>query len=275
MALASTLNNRMLTDTTGEAAEELYYPESDGKPMAETDDHRIAATEVIAMLSDRYDGTDTYVAGNNMLYYVQGNPRRSLSPDAYVVFGIGSQPRRVYKVWENGGKAPAVVFEFTSRSTQSEDVETKHRLYEQVLGVPEYFLFDPTGEYLLPRLRGLRLNTEGVYEPIAMTEERLFSEPLGLEVYAEGLLLRLHDPLTGVTYRTRAEKNAAIEREAQRAEQAEAESETAARLRRDAEGRAETAEGRADAEAQRRREAEAEIQRLRALLAAALNPSDE
>ena len=268
MALAPILNHRTPAETNGEAAEEPYYPESDGRPMAETDDHRIAATEVIAMLSDRYDGTDTYVAGNNLLYYVQGNPRRSISPDAYVVFGIGSQPRRVYKVWENGGQAPAIVFEFTSRSTQVEDVETKHRLYEQVLRVPEYFLFDPTGEYLVPRLRGLRRNAEGVYAPIALTNERLFSEQLGLEVYAEGLLLRLHDPLTGVTYRTRAEKNAAIEREAQRAEQAEAEVEEAARLRLDAEGRA-------DAEAQRRQEAEAEIKRLRALLEAALHPSDE
>ena len=65
------------------------YPESDGRPMAETDLHRAEMTDLIAMLEARYaDRADVYVSGNLLLYYRQGDPRAAVAPDVFVVFGV-------------------------------------------------------------------------------------------------------------------------------------------------------------------------------------------
>src|SRR5579862_4559533 len=131
----------------------ITYPVSDGKPMAETDKHRELMLYFIeALIHFLINRTQAYVSGNNFLFYEEGNPKARLSPDCYVVFGIEPRLRDSYKAWEEGGKLPAVVFEFTSRKTQKEDTNKKRDLYEQTLQVPEYFLFDPTGDYLEPRL---------------------------------------------------------------------------------------------------------------------------
>jgi Uma2 family endonuclease len=100
-------------------------------------------------------------------------------------------------VWEEG-KGPDVVIELTSASTRWEDLGSKKGLYE-ALGVQEYFLFDPFGEYLSPPLRGFRLSAEG-YRPIPpQTAEpiTLRSELLGLDLRAEGEWLRLVEPGSG------------------------------------------------------------------------------
>ena len=65
-----------------------------------------------------------------------------------------------------------------SENTWREDLGEKRRLYER-LGVREYFLFDPEGEYLRPRLIGFRL-VEGRYELIEPdADDRLRSDELG------------------------------------------------------------------------------------------------
>ena len=65
-----------------------------------------------------------------------------------------------------------------------------------MLKVLEYFLFDPYGEYLKPRLKGYRL-VEGLYEPIEPVDGRLPSEVVGLHLGFEGEEIRLVDPATG------------------------------------------------------------------------------
>lgn len=122
----------------------VYYPESDGKPMGETDTHVRYMMDVRTALEHHYrDRQDVYVSGNNMMYYVEGDPRKSVSPDVYVVFGIRKHERRIYKLWEEG-KGPDFVLEISSRKTRREDTGRKHDLY-RVLGVQEYFLYDPLG----------------------------------------------------------------------------------------------------------------------------------
>ena len=108
--------------------------------------------------------------------------------------GDGWGPRRELRLaWEEGGRLPDVVFEFTSRKTKKEDTDVKRPLYEQVLKVKEYFLFDPTGDYLKPRLQGYRLVGER-YAAMEPVKGRLFSEQLGLELIQEGERLSLYDP---------------------------------------------------------------------------------
>lgn len=145
-------------------AKEIHYPESDGKPMAETDLHRELMYHIIHTLQAFLADTLAYVSGNLLVYYEKDNPRRSVAPDCFVVFGVEQRRRRTYKIWEEG-RGPDVVFEVTSGSTRREDMVDKMGLYAR-LGVREYFLYDPTSDYLPQPLMGYGLNAENVYQPM-------------------------------------------------------------------------------------------------------------
>jgi Uma2 family endonuclease len=100
------------------------YPESDGKPMGETDDHRDQMYRHIDLLRHFYRGQQVYVSGHLLVYYEQGNPRKFVVPDAFVVKGVAPQKRRIYKIWVEG-KSPEVVIETTSRKTRRKDTQDK------------------------------------------------------------------------------------------------------------------------------------------------------
>ena len=182
----------------------VEYPSSDGKPVAETPVHYACMAYATAALRYRYfEQPDVYVAANMLHYYEEGNPRASVAPDVFVVFGARKDELRargwrdVCKVWEES-KAPDFVLEVTSRSTRREDQGRKRDLYTS-LGVREYFLHDPRGEYLSPVLQGFRLNG-GVYEPIPIAWQSqalgVPSDVLGLHLCVRGGDLRLWDPAT-------------------------------------------------------------------------------
>jgi hypothetical protein len=133
-----------------------------------------------------------------------------------VVIGIPKRQRLNYLVWEEG-RAPDVVIELTSKTTRKEDVEKKFHLYQDVLQVQEYFLFDPLGDYLKPSLQGNRL-ADGKYRPIAFEAGRLHSEVLGLYLERRGSELRLFDPKTGRWLPTAEEVKSALKESAERAD---------------------------------------------------------
>lgn len=198
----------------------VEYPASDGKPMAETDVHIQLMSDLRFALGDLFrEDTDIYVAANLLIYYVEGDPRRRVAPDVFVVRGVGNHPRRIYKLWEEG-RPPDVVIELSSRQTWREDLQEKWRLYEQ-LGIREYFIFDPEYDYLDTPLVGYRLDAEGRYAPLEVENGSVRSEALGLDLVDTGQTLRLLDPRTGEFLPTPIEEAAARR-------QAEAE---AARLR--------------------------------------------
>jgi Uma2 family endonuclease len=173
----------------------VHYPETDGKPMAETDLHRDNLFGVLYPLQWYFrDRDDVYVSGNLFVYYEEGNPKKCVAPDVFVVFGVPKKRRRVYLVWEEG-KGLDVVFEFTSRKTRNEDFGRKMDIYRGILGVKELFIFDPLREYMEPPLLGFyRRGERWVREE--PKEGRLVSEVLGLEVVMVGEMLRLYDPKT-------------------------------------------------------------------------------
>ena len=209
----------------------IYYPESDGKPMAETDAHYRQMTDLrFALEAHFHDAPDVYVGANMLLYYVEGDPHQVVAPDVFVVRGVPKGDRRIYKVWEEG-KAPDVVFELTSASTRMADLGPKKGTYE-VLGVQEYFLFDPLKEYLEPPLQGYRLEKRG-YRWMEGTP--LTSEVLGLELRVEEGWLRLYERESGQRLPTPAEV-------AEARRQAEARAEQEAEARRQAEARAQATE---------------------------------
>lgn len=173
-----------------------YYPTSDGRPIGEIPIHfrnSLLVTDVL----DAWFASDplVYIAGNMFLYYVRGDRWKHVSPDVFVVRGISKdKPRKTYFLWEEG-KAPDLVIELTSASTCEEDIDDKKAIYCDILGVREYILFDPYGEYLNPRLQGFRLDQGYVAMPIVAG--RLPSEVLGLEFEPSGMDLRLYDPSAG------------------------------------------------------------------------------
>jgi Uma2 family endonuclease len=185
-------------------AQQIHYPESDGKPMGETDVHIDALIYLREALRDHFrEDPQIYVAGNMLLYYEEGNPTACVAPDVFVVKGVAKRERRTYRLWEEG-QVPAVVFEITSRGSRLEDLGTKRAVYA-MLGVREYFLYDPLGEYLRPPLQGYRLQ-EGEYQRVPPEGEGEFtSQALGLELRVDDGRLRLVNPATGERLLTPAE----------------------------------------------------------------------
>lgn len=176
---------------------EVDYPTSDGKPMGETDLHRQDMFDVINVLMRHFRADpNIYVSGNLLLFYEEGNRRKHISPDVFVVKGVPKNPPRDYYLLWREGKSPDVVIEITSKTTRREDQKKKWVLYRDVLKVPEYFQFDPTEDYLKPSLQGHRL-LNGEYLPVAMVAGRMPSEILGLHLERDGHELRLFDPETG------------------------------------------------------------------------------
>ena len=233
----------------------VNYPESDGKPMGETDEHREEMVEHIQVLQDFYRGQRVYVSGNLLVYYEQGNPRRFVVPDAFVVKALAPKRRRVYKTWLEG-KSPDVVIETTSKKTRRKDTVDKPELYAR-LGVKEYFLFDPTQDYLEPPLQGHRLVGDGYVRIKPDSAGGLESQELGLRLVMVENRLRFYRLDTDELLLTRTEQT---EREAERAERE-------AQARREETERANREAARANREATARQAAEAELARLRAELA--------
>ena len=247
---------------------EIEYPESDGKPMAETPIHRDVMLYCIEALKDHFaEDPDVYVSGNMLLYDEKGK-RTSVSPDVFVVRGVPKAVERdVYLLWHEG-KAPCFVLEVTSKTTRKEDQTSKKLRYVR-LGIEEYFLFDPRSEYLRPRFQGFRL-TGGEYQPLRLDPDgSLTSRTIGISFRPQGTSLRMTDVETGQLLLNFAEWKAKAEAAERRADQElaarlvaeeRAEAESSARLA--AEQRATQAEERAAEEAAARRASE---ERARAL----------
>jgi len=132
----------------------VYYPDGDGKPMAESNPHVSIIIQIRQIL--RYwlrAAEKACVYANMLVYFRKGHPKFRVAPDVFVVWGVPfDEMRRSYKIWEDK-QAPQVIFEITSRKTQAVDLGKKRFIYAR-LGVSEYYLFDPFREYLDPPLRG-------------------------------------------------------------------------------------------------------------------------
>ena len=177
----------------------VEYPHSDGIPMAETERHAVVTMDARQAIGRHFsDRPDVYVGVDMLLYYQEGDPKRSVAPDIFVVLGAPKlPPRNTWLVWAEGGRTPDFVLEITSRHTRTVDEGRKRRLYRQ-LGVDEYWQYDPTGDYLDPVLKGSRL-ADGRYlpiDPVVQVDGSLrFRSLLGLELRLERGELRFLDPV--------------------------------------------------------------------------------
>ncbi len=276
----------------------IYYPDTDGKPMAASDLHRDILNCTIDTLKAHYtQRPDVYVSGDILMYYVEGDPHRVVAPDVLVSFGLDKKRRNTYLVWVEG-KLPDFVMEFSSKTTYAEDLGKKMDLYTS-LGIQDYFLYDAEGLFLASQLMGWTL-VGGVYVPISEhADGGLHSDVLSLDFHVDDEGLGFYDPVAGAWLQTPteaaearaenaetlakqeatraenaetlAEQEAArAEQEAARAEQEAARAENAETLAEQEASRAESAEtlaeqeaARAEQEASRAEAAETEVARLR------------
>jgi Uma2 family endonuclease len=184
----------------------VAYPESDGKPMAETDIHRDWMFQIIDLLKGYFLGQRVYVSGNLLIYYVEGDPKKSLAPDVFVVKDCDPRRRRIFKIWEEK-LVPFMTVETTSRKTRREDLGKKKKVYAE-LGIREYFLFDPLEEWLHPPLQGFRL-VAGEYERIDPSAAGGLESELGITFRLIDGALLLFDTATGKLLLTPTERKAA------------------------------------------------------------------
>ena len=200
--------------------DDVFYPCSDGKPMAENMWQwraiDAAASDLDAALPR------ALVAADILVYPEQGNPGNSIAPDVLVALDLGKHNRNSYYVWREG-KPPDWVLEVASQSTARRDLDEKDLEYAE-MGVPEFWLFDPKGDVYRrgePRLQGLTL-VGGRYVPLeaAIVDgvAAIRSEVLGMDVCVEGELLRFRHVATGERIRHRDEEVARAERAMERAE---------------------------------------------------------
>ena len=214
---------QVIASATNSATSKIIYPSSDGEPLAETQQHVLAILMSLALLRLYLQEQQAVVFADQYLYYIEGNPRARVAPDVMVVFDIEKRLYPNYKIWE-GQQTPAIIFEVTSAGTKETDWNFKKTLYEQ-LGVTEYWLFDPYGEWITEQLQGYRVNEDGVYKPIRDN----CSEVLQLKLQAEAYLIGFYRLDNGEKLLTPEElysanlaANQRVEQETQRAEQEKA-----------------------------------------------------
>ena len=185
---------------------DIYYPSSDGEPLAESDLQFKPLTESVHVLRQRYrDRSDVYVAGNMLMYYRMNDNGVRVAPDVFVVFGVDNHPRDSYIIWRENGKAPDFVMEIASPGTYTKDMTEKRAIYA-AFRVTEYWRFDPTGRLFTPALEGERL-VDGEYQtiPTAVDDSGILrgsSSVLELEICVRPELeLKLYDPASGTWLR--------------------------------------------------------------------------
>jgi Uma2 family endonuclease len=188
------------------APTEIFYPYSDGEPLAESYDHLYVIMTTLAMLLAHLKGQQATVLADQFLYYAQGFPRLRVAPDVMVIFNVPPGGRDNYKIWEEG-QVPSVIFEMTSPGTRTKDDVEKKNLYES-LGVTEYWQFDPRGEWIPEKLRGYRLqgDPEPVYVPITNNQ----STTLQLQLVVEDKIIAFYRLEDGVRLLPIEELNIAL-----------------------------------------------------------------
>ena len=207
----------------------VVYPETDGKPLPDGEYQAPLYIEVVGTLRTYFSTRpDVHVNGNTMFYYEEGNPRRVISPDCYVAFGVDVERilrNNTYLLWEMG-KPPDFVLEIGSPSTARNDLGGKRDLYAR-LGIGEYWRFDGTGQdFYREPLAGEYLQ-DGEYRRYDLNHEPDgmvwgHSPTLNLDLCWDNGRLRYYDPVAEVWLLNQEEEHAAVAAERAARQTAEA-----------------------------------------------------
>ncbi|NEO07378.1 MULTISPECIES: Uma2 family endonuclease [unclassified Moorena] len=216
---------QQITPTT----DDIFYPESDGKPMADnTLQFELITTIKYGLEVHFKDYPNVFVAGDLLWYPVQGEPKINQAPDVMVVIGRPKGHRRSYKTWVEDNLNPQVTFEIASETNTIKELEEDKLKFYRTHGVEEYYLYDPNRAKLKGWLRsGKKL--EPIPQMLGWVSPRL---GITFELVASQLVLYYPNGEPFASYleiseqRDMAQQQAELERlekeqERQRAEQAE------------------------------------------------------
>ena len=177
---------------------------------------------------DHYPYHPTILIGREIpIYYGEPRPRTGgppphVIPDCLVAFDVDTAA-----IWERigydpiqNGKPPDFVLEVASPGTRRNDSDHKRDVY-RMLGVPEYWRFDPTGGRLYGQsIIGERL-VNGSYRQFPLLQyddgsEGSTSPLLNLNFRWRDQRFRVHNPTTGLEYEHPREEIARLREENRR-----------------------------------------------------------
>jgi Uma2 family endonuclease len=125
------------------ARKPIYYPMSDGKPLADNTLQFDWIVKLFNGLSIQYaDVDDVFVASNLIWYPVEGRPKTRTAPDIMVAFGRPKGYRASYLQWQEEDVSPHVVFEIRSPRNRPPQLQRPFEFYQRY-GVEEYYFLDP------------------------------------------------------------------------------------------------------------------------------------
>ncbi len=243
----------------------LEFPDSDGERMSDNTLQFKAIVTLHGNLELLFrDRPDVFVAGDHLIYVDPSNPAARIAPDVYVVFGRHKGHRGSYRLWDEAGIFPQVVFEVWSPGNTESEMSGKRAFCERH-GAQEFYIFYPVSP---SRFEGWVRQDERLVRVREMDGH--VSPLLGIRFAVEDGEAWLYHP-DGQRFLSYVERGEQEEVERQRAESAE---ERAERERERAESereraerereRAESAEERAERERER---AESERERAAKLAA--------
>jgi Uma2 family endonuclease len=197
-----------IQDALGEEKKALYRDEYivEQDEMGDNATHDLLIRYLVRVLEWLYRVEQWMIGVNRNLYHeALDNSQKLIVPDIAVFKGIYVSPedQPYISSWDmrkGDKKAPPLVIEISSENTYPGDIELdkKPRLYGLV-GVREYFAYDPNRPRVWPRryntrLLGCRYSEDGIPQAIVPDERgRLWSEVLESWLVPDGRYLRLYD----------------------------------------------------------------------------------
>jgi Uma2 family endonuclease len=205
--------------------DEIDYPDRDGKPMSDNTKQFRWIQTIEGNLEGLFrDRKDVFIAGDNLWYPVERQPKVRQAPDVYVVFGRPKGDRGSYRQWLEGDVPLTVVFEILSPGNTVLEMDEKLEFYEEY-GVEEYYLYDPDHNRLAGYVR-----RGDVFRRVRPIHGHV-SPRLGIRFDLSGEELVIYDP-DGKRFLTFEELVAEREKEAHRADSAEQRADRLAQLTR-------------------------------------------
>jgi Uma2 family endonuclease len=186
----------------------VLYEDEDEGDMGESNPHVVSDKILHVCVEAHLAGRPEFRVFSNMNLYYRDGPRHPrtgslpyVSPDVMIVVPFRPLGDNVtsYTIGADG-PAPLSVSEILSeRSAQQRDLKEKVTLYAE-LGVGEYILIDPTGEFLPARLLLKRLQPDGTYKD-EKDQDGGITSCLGFRlIFDKDGLLRVLDAATGKPY---------------------------------------------------------------------------
>lgn len=118
----------------------IYYPETDGVPMAENTTQYNWIVTIKEGLE--VELPNDFIAADLFWYPVQGDPTIRYAPDVMVALGRPKGERPSYKQWREENIAPQIIFEILSPGNRRAEMKEKFEFYNKYQ-VREYYIYNP------------------------------------------------------------------------------------------------------------------------------------